>query len=221
MKYLSIDIETSGLNPDTADILEIGGVLDDLSNPQPLEELPYLRIVVVKDRYVTDAFCAGLHHDLWREIQAVDKTRVKEEGRYYGVWHKESKEIVEFEDIQKKCIAIAPEPLTLYSSPEFVTDCIVDFLAENNVEEKITAAGKNFGSFDLQFLKKLEGAENLPFKHRTFDPGSLYFQLGDTEIPRLDKCLERAGLVPTKYHSALGDALDVVKLIRYNFLGKI
>ena len=30
MKYCSIDLETTGLNPKTSDIIEFGAVLDDL-----------------------------------------------------------------------------------------------------------------------------------------------------------------------------------------------
>lgn len=221
MKYLSIDIETTGLDPEISDILEIGAVLDDLDSPKPVEDLPYLRIVVVKDRYSTDAYCADLHHDLWREIQAVDKTRLKGEGWYYGRWDCMGGKIVEHKDIEQEIHQSHIVPLTLYSLPDFVIDKINDFVIDKDIEDKITAAGKNFGSFDLQFLKKLHGAENLSFHHRAFDPGSLYYQKGDIELPRLDKCLNRAGLVPTKYHTSLGDAIDVIRLIRHKFLEKI
>ena len=48
MPYVSIDIETTGLDPATCQILEIGAVWDDWT--QPLQNLPTYRRLVVHDR---------------------------------------------------------------------------------------------------------------------------------------------------------------------------
>ena len=37
MLYCSIDIETTGLNPKTCDIVQFAAVLDNLADPQPLD----------------------------------------------------------------------------------------------------------------------------------------------------------------------------------------
>lgn len=40
MRYLSIDVETTGLDFDLCQVLEVAAVLDDLSDPKPISELP-------------------------------------------------------------------------------------------------------------------------------------------------------------------------------------
>jgi DNA polymerase III alpha subunit (gram-positive type) len=51
MLYCSLDIETTGLNPKTCDIIQFAAVLDDLSNPQPLEKLPRFNTFFTKSTY--------------------------------------------------------------------------------------------------------------------------------------------------------------------------
>jgi len=100
--------------------------------------------------------------------------------------------------------------------------CFEEFLKANGLEsvfkkgeKKLTCAGKNFGSFDLQFLKRAPGFTNrIRMEHRTFDPGSMYFRLGDDRIPGTEECCQRANLVTPVVHQALADAQTVIQLIR-------
>ena len=46
MKYISLDIETTSLDPQNGEILEIGLVFDDLEVQKPLNELERFRIVI-------------------------------------------------------------------------------------------------------------------------------------------------------------------------------
>ena len=81
--------------------------------------------------------------------------------------------------------------------------------------ETVTPAGKNFASFDRQFLKRLPEFEKLvKLHHRTLDPAMLYWQVGDEKLPDSKTCYERAGMDPKVAHTALEDALAVVRLIR-------
>lgn len=50
MRYMSIDIETTGLDPEVDQILEVAAVVDDLDDPRPLVDLPRLRFFVKQDR---------------------------------------------------------------------------------------------------------------------------------------------------------------------------
>lgn len=52
MKYVSIDIETTGLNPEKCQVLQIGAVIEDTSNPLPFEELPKFNCIVEHDDYL-------------------------------------------------------------------------------------------------------------------------------------------------------------------------
>jgi oligoribonuclease (3'-5' exoribonuclease) len=84
---------------------------------------------------------------------------------------------------------------------------------------KVTAAGKNFGSFDLQFLKMIDNCPN--FHHRCLDAGSMYWLPEDEVLPNMDLCLERAGFeFVGEKHDSVDDALNVVRLIRCNVATK-
>lgn len=83
-------------------------------------------------------------------------------------------------------------------------------------------AGKNFGSFDWQFLRYAINpgladymyANQVYAKHRFLDPGMLYLDpTTDNEPPDLNLCLARAGIAKTVTHCALDDATDVVNVI--------
>jgi len=80
-------------------------------------------------------------------------------------------------------------------------------------ENKITPAGKNFASFDRSFLK-LCGFDKF-FHHRTLDPAPLFWRPEDEKLPDSKTCMERAGLDGSVAHTAVADAVAVVRMIRY------
>jgi len=84
-------------------------------------------------------------------------------------------------------------------------------------DDKITICGKNFGSFDLQFLKELNGWEvwtkAAHVSHRYMDPGPLFARCTDAVPPDLATCLQRAGLPDQVSHRAIDDANAVLTLL--------
>jgi hypothetical protein len=84
---------------------------------------------------------------------------------------------------------------------------------------KINVAGKNFGNFDSKFLEKLPHHNLLvKFHHRILDPGMLYFDPNEDEIlPSTEICMQRAGVGGEVQHTALEDALNVIKLLRNKY----
>jgi hypothetical protein len=92
---------------------------------------------------------------------------------------------------------------------EWIKKTIPDYLTV-----PITLTGKNAASFDLRFLRRLDGWRRLPFSHRLIDPGSLYLRPTDNGVPNTEECLKRAGIDKEVSHDALDDAYDVCKLIR-------
>lgn len=46
MRYISLDIETTGLDPETCQVLELAMVLEDTENIQPVDDLPHFRILI-------------------------------------------------------------------------------------------------------------------------------------------------------------------------------
>lgn len=187
MRYASIDIETLGLDPDYCDVVEFGCVLDDLNNRKPLEELPRFHC------YVT-------------------KPRDRYQGEVYAMYMHSKNKI--FERIAKRVEGFSYVPFDL------LDEVFAEWLVEQNCDEKIVIAGKNFQAFDMRFLRRLGFGTHTKLHHRTLDPGSMWF---DPKVdldtpPSLSDCLKRAGFEDKEVeHTAIEDALDVIKCIRAKY----
>jgi len=177
MPYVSIDIETTGLDPETCQILEIGAVWDEWT--RPIHELPvYHRLVCYRD-YRGNAYALALNANLLRRLS----------GQREPCWR----------------------------DPDQVADDFAAWLRDCGWDGQrgLTPAGKNFASFDRQFLKRLPRFEQVvKLHHRTLDPAILFWRPEDEKLPDSKTCYERAGLDGKVAHTAVEDALAVVRLIR-------
>jgi len=70
MKYVSIDIETTGLDPDTCQVLEIGAVIDDMKTP--LTQLPTYRYRIKRDIYTGQPYALAMHSHLFADLAELD-----------------------------------------------------------------------------------------------------------------------------------------------------
>lgn len=191
VKYISVDLETTGLDPDRHQILEIGAIFDDTEDrTTPEKDLPRLRIVILPS-------IAG-NGDITGSPEAL----IMNAGLI--------REIAEVRaDPSKK------RPGTIYCQPERVSETMALWLRELGFGkypgfDGITAAGKNFAGFDRRFLEKV----GVRFSHRSLDPTPFFLKPGDTGMPGMETCKQRAGLDGSVSHRALDDALDVVSLVR-------
>lgn len=199
MIYCSIDIETTGLNPENCDILQFAAIIDNLSNPQPLENLPrFEAIFVKKEPYSGDPYALSMHPNLFRRIAEAQKNRLD------------------------KCPQTGAKFIEITDLPK----ALFEFFKENNLPITpsgriyVTVAGKNLGSFDLPFLKsKIKNWGSVYFLQRVLDPAILYFDITqDAQLPDMQKCMERADLQGLVSHDAFDDALVVVQLLRKKLL---
>jgi oligoribonuclease (3'-5' exoribonuclease) len=179
LPYVSIDIETTGLDPETCQILEIGAAFDNWT--QPLSKLPTFHCYVTHRQIVGSAYALAMNAEILRKLAN-------------------------------------PQPTGTYLDETQVAKCLAAWL---NVQcgwdgsKALTPAGKNFASFDRQFLKRLPDFEKkVRLHHRTLDPAMLFWQLGDEKLPDSQTCYIRAGIKGKVAHTALEDALAVVQLIR-------
>jgi len=164
-------------------------VVDDLRVQAPIEALPRFQTYVLQDYYVGEPFALGMHSDIFKKI---------------GSW--------------KKSGANVKSPGDLF--PAFHT--FLTTLAGYSVSEgpiKLNVAGKNFGNFDSKFLEKLPHYGMLfKFHHRILDPAMLYFDPKEDEtLPDTKECMRRAGIDGEVQHTALDDALNVIKLLRKKY----
>lgn len=73
MIYLSIDIETTGLNPDKHDILEFGCILEDTTKKLPLSEIPQCRYYFDLPIYKGDPYALALNSNIFKKIMELRK----------------------------------------------------------------------------------------------------------------------------------------------------
>jgi oligoribonuclease (3'-5' exoribonuclease) len=181
--YVSIDIETTGLDEDTCQVLSVGAVIDDWVSP--IKELPAFHCYVDHRVFHGSAYALSMHPKIFHVIA---------------------------------CNRFGKDPVVY--NPAEVAEAFEKWLSYNKIythTEKIVVAGKNFGSFDHQFLKRLPmWKAMIRMKHRFIDPGNLYYDpMIDDGPPDTETCMARAGILGEVAHTALEDALVVVKLIRY------
>lgn len=202
MKYVSIDIETTGLDPNKDDIVEFGAVIDDLKNPKPYDKLPRFHGYVLP----------------WRVDEQYKNLTLQEKSkhtRYHGDAYALSMHPTIFRRIATR------EKGYEYYSPSNLIHYFKEFLRTNELTEKVVFAGKNFASFDLQFLNRIDTWYLLENSYRVIDPTALFIDINKDEIPPSTKqCLARAGYDSSVAHTAIEDAIGVVKLMRYGFLVK-
>lgn len=75
--YASIDVETTGLDPTTHDIIQFGMVLDDWHTP--IEQLPTLSILVANEsgQYNVSPYCVFTHAELFKQLSKPDELEVR------------------------------------------------------------------------------------------------------------------------------------------------
>jgi len=193
MKIVSIDIETTGLDPETCQILQIGAIIEDTLDVKPLSELPTYSCLVEHKSYIGSAYALQLNSGLLKKISGLEKCKDRAEYR------KEHNIL----------------------TPTMVSVSLSSWLANNGCEvdgEKvfINAAGKNFASFDKLFLEKLPNfTSKIKIRSRIIDPAVYATNWKeDNSIPGLKLCKERAGIEGEVTHDAVDDALDVIKVLR-------
>ena len=200
MKYVSIDIETTGLNPETCQVLSIGAVIEDTDNIMPIKDLPTFHGVVLSREISGDPYALNMNKDLIESM--VYWQTGKDDERY---------------DLERLT------GLEFYEKGEIVK-AFYNFLLENGFEPSgevihLTVAGKNFGTFDLKFLEKLpRWKQYIRVRQRILDPSILYVNWKeDNSLPGLGLCKKRANLPEEVAHDAVEDALDVILLLRKEY----
>lgn len=174
--YVSIDLETTGLDEEECQVLEFGAVIDNWHSP--LDQLPRFQ----SDVFPSEGYISGQPYAL-----AMNR------------------------DILARLSKGSGEPENTLGMR------FAEWLKENNVDPlHVTAAGKNFASFDLQFLKRIPGfSDYVRFKHRAIDPAIFYWRPDtDENLPSTQVCLNRAGFPDHVAHTAVEDCLTVIRLIR-------
>ena len=190
MRYVSIDLETTGTNPSRHQIIEFGAVIENTHKSTELENLPHFKRIVKHTEYHGQAFALNLNARIFEEL--VRPT--------WAVAICEPQELAE--QFKNFLLNNGYEP------------------DEEKAYVRLIAAGKNFAAFDLNFLKCLpHWYDHIRISQQILDPAIFYLNFKEDErMPSLEECKKRAGFPDTAVtHDALDDALDVIRLLRQQY----
>jgi len=218
MKYVSIDIETSGLNHDMNHVLSIGAIIEDTNNKLPYEELPKFNAIVLQNNIQGSPRAITMNKEIismmGEYLEGTDEVRnVLNNNSGYKFYEEEDvvKEFYRFLWSNGFGYELGPG--------DFVNTIDgVDYPAIGGKTKSITlnVAGNNFGTFDKLFLQELPWWQKLiRTRQRVLDPAILMVDWkNDTSLPNLTQCKERAGVSGFVTHNALEDAWDVIEVLR-------
>ena len=221
MKYISIDIETTGLDSEFNQILSIGAVIEDTLNQLPFEDLPKFHAVIKRESVYGSIFALNLNKDLIQAMKDYSEAKTdelkQEIEESFGAKFYHEDEVVEA--LYQFCYRnglVDLDPSFLYKQMKVVDGIAYPILGSNMVKTYLNCAGKNFAGFDKKFLEKLPRWKQVfSIRSRVLDPGILFVDwINDESIPSLDECKKRAGIDGAVTHNAVEDAMDVVMLLR-------
>lgn len=200
MRFLSLDCETTGLNPEHDQILEVGAIAVD-TNTKP-STWPTFHVVINHKRIHGSIFAINLNARLFEILKNYQTDPIRTEI-----------EVIEPEAFLDK----------------FLQFIIKAGYKSKNDHYTLTLAGKNVMNFDIPFLQEhmnsycgtnfdsiadTDTGDPIRFRKRAIDPAILYADfLKDENLPALGDCKKRAFLPEIVTHNALEDAWDVVYLI--------
>ena len=191
MKYVSIDLETTGLDTSRCDILQFGAVIEDTENQLPIDELPTLNLLVGPPHSVGH-YRAELGA-LVMNAKLIE--RIKNEGGIDPI------------EIEPRFVQFVEEHLDK------------DYYISLGPPPLVNLAGKNFNTFDRHFLNELHWDWS-QYHRRVLDPAMLWWRPEEDEsLPGMELCMERAGIKASDFgdgelHDAVTDAKIVIALVR-------
>lgn len=211
MKYVSIDIETTGLDVDNNQILEFGAILEDTENILEYNEIPKFSCIIERKNISGQVIAL----DINQRIISILSNYWKSKGEKREILKETYNVIKEDELVSKFLNWLAPHFATKENSCSELELYSYDFV--------LNIAGKNYASFDGRFLEKVQGWKQLvKFRHRMIDPSIYYVDWSKDEcLPNLDECLKRAGIEKVVTHTAVEDAWDVIQVLRKKYNNQI
>ncbi len=218
MIYVSIDIETSGLNHDMNHVLSIGAIIEDTTKKLPYDELPKFNAIVLQNNIQGSPRAITMNKEIISLIG--EYLEGKEEVRQQLI-ESSGYQFFEEDEVVKEFYwwLEANGYFQSNNSNGYVTleDGYMRPVINGNTKPiTINVAGKNFGTFDKLFLQELPWWQKLiRTRQRVLDPAILCVDwVNDTSLPSLTICKERMNVEGIVTHNALEDAWDVIEILR-------
>lgn len=171
MKFVSIDIETTGLDRDKCQAIELGAYIEDTSNLRSRAYLPKFECIIEWPEYSGSAYAINMNARIFQKLAGAE--RLKDKYQY------------------RKDNGIVPHYEVAGKFNTFLADNGLGIAGKYIV---INAAGKNFARFDWEFLTRLpHWSTFIGFSNRVIDPAILLADWeNDTRLPDSNTCIRRA-----------------------------
>ena len=226
MKFISIDTETTGLNPETCQLLSIGAIVEDTEKKLPFEEIPKFHCAILRgerDILQGELYALNMNKDLIEKITyystAKDQDEKNDLVQMTGMQFLREEEVAKaFFHFLIDSGAITPD-FDYMQMVEVVNGKTYPALTTKMKPFHLNVAGKNFHSGDQTYIERLPRWKQI-FRIRSLhiDPTILFVDWkNDEHMPSLSKCKERAKIDGIVTHDALEDAWDVVQLLRTQY----
>ena len=226
MIYISIDTETTGLNPETCQLLSIGAIVEDTEKKLPFEEIPKFHCAILRgerDILQGELYALNMNKDLIEKITyystAKDQDEKNDLVQMTGMQFLREEEVAKaFFHFLIDSGAITPD-FDYMQMVEVVNGKTYPALTTKMKPFHLNVAGKNFHSGDQTYIERLPRWKQIfRIRHRHIDPSVLFADWkNDESMPGLGKCKERAKVDGIVTHDALEDAWDVVQLLRTQY----
>jgi oligoribonuclease len=228
MKYLSIDLETTGLDPIKYQILTLSAILEDSTKKLGFEECPKLNIYILRDEITGSPFAINMNSKIIASISRYQTLKTEEEKKglgeslhgiflypssvpyYFYIWN-----LINHEGKEEYSFLLDRSCWMDHKSSELSIKQISQ-IRETHGPITINVAGKNFATFDKKFIDQIDKFYHLVrFRQRVLDPSVLFIDWEkDISAPDLAQCKERAKIDGIVTHDSLYDAWDVIELFR-------
>ena len=215
MIYVSIDIETSGLDHEKHKVLSIGAIIEDTEKKLPYEECPKFNAIILQNEITGSPRALTMNKEIISMIgdylEGTDFERnIINTRTDYSFYEKDDiiKEFYKF----LWCNGFSH----LDSPSTHVNGKLTPIIDSKTKPITLNVAGKNFGTFDKLFLQELPWWQKLiRTRQRVLDPAILMVDwTSDKSLPNLETCKFRADVQGIVTHNALEDAWDVVEVLR-------
>lgn len=186
MKYVCADIETTGLDKDICQVIEMACVIRDTDNmDEPLESSPAFHCYISHDVYQGQAYAIAMNARIFEQLGRAENRSTPNAPVY--------KDYEAVQALKEFLIENGYKP------------------SKNTKRIHFVAAGKNFGNFDLQFLERMTTwKDHFNVSSRILDPAMLWLKPEDNRVPGLKTCMGRAGVEGEVTHHALQDVYDTI-----------
>jgi hypothetical protein len=215
MIYVSIDIETSGLDHAKHSVLSIGAIIEDTEKKLPFLECPRFNAIVLQHEIVGSPRAITMNKEIISMIG--DYLEGGDETKRNFDTHSDYNFYFEDEVVKEFYSFLWRNGFSTLDSPSVhVNGKLTPVIDGKTKPITLNIAGKNFGTFDKLFLQELPWWQKLiRTRQRVLDPAILCVDWkNDTSLPSLTKCKEKLGIEGIVTHNALDDAWDVIEILR-------